>query len=69
MKHPFTSLTKSDVQILRNKPMAIPSGSPGVNYNFTSKEIDDAVKHLMTLYTGVIRSSFATKILILNEIY
>lgn len=66
MKQPFTLLTKSDVQKLRRKPMV---ATNPVNYNFTQKDIDDAVRHLKTLYKGGITGTFAAKILLNNKIY
>ena len=69
MKSPFNTLTKADVQKLRRKPIAVAYAGRGVTYNFTESEVDDAVKHLETLYTGIVRKSFAAKILLLNEIY
>ena len=69
MKSPFNTLTKADVQKLRRKPIAVAYAGRGVTYNFTESEVDDAVKHLETLYTGIVRKSFAAKILLMNEIY
>ncbi len=69
MKQPFNTLTKADVQKLRRKPIAVAYAGRGVTYNFTESDVDDAVKHLETLYTGIVRKSFAAKILLLNEIY
>ncbi|MFR1709507.1 MAG: hypothetical protein ACLSV2_11440 [Clostridium sp.] len=69
MKQPFIALTKDDVETLRRKPMSVPVSKQGVNYNFTSKQMDDAIRHLKTLYTGIVRESFASKILLLNELY
>ncbi|MCR5728195.1 MAG: hypothetical protein K6G24_12105 [Lachnospiraceae bacterium] len=69
MKSPFNTLTKADVQKLRRKPIAVAYAGRGVTYNFTESDVDDAVKHLETLYTGTVRKSFAAKILLLNEIY
>lgn len=69
MKSPFNTLTKADVQKLRRKPIAVAYAGRGVTYNFTKSDVDDAVKHLETLYTGTVRKSFAAKILLLNEIY
>lgn len=69
MKSPFNTLTKADVQKLRRKPIAVAYAERGVSYNFTESDVDDAVKHLETLYTGIVRKSFAAKILLLNEIY
>ena len=69
MKSPFNTLTKADVQKLRRKPIAVAYAGRGVTYNFTESDVDDAVKHLETLYTGIVRKSFAAKILLLNEIY
>lgn len=68
MKQPFTDLTKEDVQKLRKKPMAV-LPQKFINYNFTKKDIDDAVKHLKTLYTANVTSTFASKILLNNRIY
>ena len=64
MKQPFTALTKSDVETLRKFTAA---GS--TQYNFSEKDIDNAVKHLETLYTGRVQRRFATTILLLNELY
>lgn len=69
MKHPFNTLTKSDVQELRRKSVSVSNPSNAVVYNFTSADIDGAIKHLQTLYQGTIRASFAAKILLCNEIY
>lgn len=65
----FTLLTKSDVETLRRKSISVPYAGMGVTFNFTKSEVEDAVKHLKTLYTGIVRTSFAAKILLLNEIY
>ena len=67
MKSPYNTLTKADVEKLRRKPIAVYAG--GVTYNFTEIDVDNAVSHLQTLYTGDVRKSFAAKILLLNEIY
>ena len=69
MKQPFNTLTKADVDELRRKSISVPSAGRGVAYSFTKSDIDNAVKHLETLYTGIVRTSFAVKILLLNEIY
>ena len=65
----FNQLTKSDVEKLRRLSPSVPYAERGVTYNFTKQDVDDAVKHLETLYSGIVRTSFATKILLLNEIY
>lgn len=69
MKQPFNNLTKADVEELKNKPISVTYVGRGVTYSFTKSEVEDAVKHLKTLYTGIVRTSFAAKILLLNEIY
>ena len=69
MKNPFSALNKDDVENLRRKAIAVAYAGRGVNYNFTQLDVDNAVKHLQTLYTGTVRASFAAKILLLNEIY
>lgn len=69
MKQPFNTLTKVDVEQLRKKPAGIPIGKGGFTYNFSQADVDAAIKHLMTLYTGRIYRTFAEKILIRNEIY
>lgn len=69
MKKPFNNLTKSDVEKLRRKSVSVAAPSNGVVFNFTSYDIDRAIKHLESLYEGTVRSSFAAKILLLNEIY
>lgn len=69
MKHPFNALTRADVEKLKVKPISVANAGSGVTYNFTKSDVDNAVKHLKTLYTGTVRDSFATKILLLNEIY
>ncbi|MDY4097936.1 MAG: hypothetical protein SOY47_14685 [Lachnospiraceae bacterium] len=69
MKKQFNTLTKSDVEMLRRKPVSVASNRDGVLYNFTQTDVDAAIKHLRTLYTGTIKTSFAAKILLLNEIY
>lgn len=65
----FTELTKEDVEVLRKKPISVASKEKGVKYNFTQKEVDDAREHLETIYEGKVRISFASKIILLNEIY
>lgn len=69
MKNNFTDLTKEDVEYLRNKPLSVSEDQKGIYYNFTDTQINDAIKHLKTLYNGEIRKSFAVKILILNKLY
>lgn len=69
MKQPFNSLTKADIEKLRRKSISVPYAGRSVNYSFTKSDVENAVKHLETLYTGIVRKSFAAKILLLNEIY
>lgn len=69
MKHPFNTLTKADVEYLRKKPAGMPRGKGGFTYNFSQAEVDVAIKHLQTLYTGRVYQTFAEKILIRNEVY
>lgn len=68
MKQPFNTLTKSDVETLRRKPIAVAAGK-SVAYYFTKTDVDNAALHLETLYKGTIRKSFAAKVLLLNLIY
>ena len=69
MKNPFTNLTKSDVENLRRKSMGITSNQNFI-YDFTDINIKNAKEHLGRLYPkGTVRTSFAVKILTLNEIY
>ena len=69
MKQPFNTTTKTDVEKLRRKSISVPYAGRGITYNFTKSDIENAVKHLETLYKGTVRASFAAKILLLNEIY
>lgn len=69
MKQPFNTLTKADVEKLKRKSISVSYAGRGVTYNFTKSDVENAVKHLETLYTGIVRKSFAAKILLLNEIY
>ncbi len=69
MKKPFTTITKADVEMLRRKPMSVPYAGSSVAYGFTKLDVDNAVKHLETLYSGTVTRSFAAKILLLNELY
>lgn len=69
MKHPFNTLTKADVELLRKKSAGMPISKGGFAYNFSQTDIDVAIKHLQTLYTGRIYQTFAEKILIRNEVY
>lgn len=69
MKQPFNTITKTDVEKLRRKSISVPYAGRGITYNFTKSDIENAVKHLGTLYKGTVRASFAAKILLLNEIY
>lgn len=69
MKQPFNTLTKADVEELRRKSISVPCAGSGIYYSFTKSDVENAVKHLETLYTGIVRDSFAAKILLLNEIY
>ena len=64
MKQPFNALTKKDVEKLRRLTAA---GS--TQYNFSKSDVDNAVKHLETLYTGRVQRRFATTVLLLNELY
>lgn len=68
MKKLFTDLTRKDVEYLRRKSLAVPTGKH-LTYNFTSRQIEDAVRHLENLYLCTVRTTFAAKILILNELY
>lgn len=69
MKQPFNTLTKADVEKLKRKSISVPYAGRDVTYNFTKSDVENAVKHLETLYTGIVRKLFAAKILLLNEIY
>ena len=69
MKHPFNTLTKADVELLRKKPAGMPRGIGGFTYNFSQADVDAAIQHLETFYTGRIYQTFAEKILIRNEVY
>ncbi len=69
MKHPFNTLTKADVELLRKKSAGMPRGKGGFTYNFSRAEVDAAIQHLETLYSGRIYQTFAEKILIRNEVY
>lgn len=69
MKQPFNTLTKADVEKLKQKSISVPYAGRCVTYNFTKSDVENAVKHLETLYTGTVRKSFAAKILLLNGIY
>ena len=66
MKQPFNTLTKEAVERLRIKPMTT---STPICYNFSQADIDMAVSHLKTLYTGNVTYTFAAKILLNNKIY
>ena len=68
MKQPFNTITKTDVEKLRRKSISVPYAGRGITYNFTKSDIENAVKHLETLYKGTVRASFAATILLLNEI-
>lgn len=65
----FDTLTKEDVEKLRNKPICVPNSSQVVEYNFTNSDVQNAKEHLENIYQGTVRQSFAAKILLLNEIY
>ncbi|MFQ9116207.1 hypothetical protein [Eubacterium sp.] len=69
MKQPFENLTLEDVETLKRKPISVANAGDEVKYPFTQKDVENAVKHLQTLYIGIVRRSFASKILLLNEIY
>ncbi len=69
MKQPFNTLTKADVEKFRKKSIFVPYAGRDVTYSFTKSDVENAVKHLETLYIGIVRTSFAAKILILNEIH
>lgn len=69
MRKPFNSLTKKDVEYLRNMPAGIPMGKSGINYSFSPADIKAAIRHLETMYKGKIYQTFAEKIMIRNEIY
>ena len=64
MKQPFTALTKKDVEKLRRL-----TAVGNTQYSFGKKDVDNAVKHLETLYTGHVQRRFASTILLLNELY
>lgn len=68
MKQPFTSLTLADVQKLRRKSISVHAGK-SISYSFTRADVENAVKHLETLYKGTVQYSFAARILLLNLIY
>lgn len=67
VKHPFTNLTKKDVEKLRRK-RSITNGK-GVIYNFTIYDVMAAQQHLESLYSGKVTLAFTERILLLNEIY
>ena len=69
MNKRFEELTLEDVQKLRRKPLSVTNAGDEVKYSFTEEDIDNAVNHLQTLYPGIVRRSFAAKMLLLNEIY
>ena len=69
MKSQFNQLSKSDVEKLRKMPISVAYAGRGVTYSFTKSDVENAVKHLKTLYKGTVQYSFAAKILLLNEIY
>lgn len=65
MKHPFTALTKKDVQWLRKQP-----AYGNCTYHFNAIDVSNARAHLQSLYPNCsVQTSFAAKILLLNEIY
>ncbi len=65
MKKPFNLLTKIDVQWLRRQP-----AYGNCTYNFTNSQLNSARAHLQTLYPNCrVQTSFAVKILLLNELY
>lgn len=65
MKKSFNLLTKNDVQWLRTQP-----AYGNCIYNFTDSQIQNARLHLQTLYPNCrVQTSFAVKILLLNELY
>ena len=67
---PFNQLTFKDVQWLRRQPDCIPYGKQGVIYNFSAQDIYNARQHLQTLYPNCrVQERFASRILLLNEIY
>ena len=66
MKSPFTLLNKADIEKLRRKPIV---SNNGTMYKFTQTDIHNAKKHLESIYSGTVYYSFASKILLLNEIY
>lgn len=68
----FFELTRTDVEELRNKPLAIFPGMPDLvmnSSNFSEADVSSAVSHLRTIYQGRINRPFAAKILMLNQIY
>lgn len=65
MKKPFNTFTRLHVEKIKRKPIS----GKSVVYAFSKADIEAAIKHLETLYGETVRESFASKILLLNEIY
>lgn len=66
LKSPFTLLNKEDVEKLRREPVV---SNNGTMYKFSQSDINNAKKHLESIYSGTVYYSFSSKILLLNEIY
>ena len=64
MRHPFNSLTKKEIQKLRRH-----TAVGNAKYAFSDADVDNAVKHLSTLYSGKVQRRFASTLLLLNELY
>lgn len=66
----INELTLKDIEKLRKKPMYVPKENKDkVLYNPTEEEIKGAISHLQTLYEGKVYQTFASRILILHELY
>lgn len=69
MKRPFIALTRADVEDLRNRAPVVPAGRSEVPYRCTAAQLENAARHLETLYQGRVTKPFAAKIYLLNELY
>ena len=65
----FYTLTKEELQVLRKKPLLIPDDKKGKMFDFSEKDIENAVQYLQTIFKGRVYRRFAANMLTLNQIY
>lgn len=65
----FNSLTKEQLNSLRKKDAVVSSKDCGIQYNITSKDIDNAIEHLKIIYGCNVTRAFTIKLILIYLIY